>query len=90
MSGPITHVAVRWDGRTWSLPTPFRHHHVLLMIHDLTGALVVDCDTDDQGFLDIDGNYLNRTTALTRALQHEQLLDPNDIRVGMLFSEDVW
>ncbi len=88
----ITHVAIRWDGRVWSLPKPFRHHHIIQTISRLTGATTIDCcdSRGDQGFLDASGQYLDRKQALVRALTNDQVLDPNDIRAGMLFSEDVW
>lgn len=89
---PITHVAIRVDGVVWSLPKPFRHHNIVRLVCDLTGATHVDCSETrgDQGFLDANGVYLDRVTALARALALKQVKDENDIRAGMLFSEDLW
>jgi hypothetical protein len=89
---PITHVAVRVDGQVWSLPRPFRHHHIIRTIARLTGAKFVDCSESrgDQGFLDATGRYLTRKEALPIALANKQVIDENDIRCEMLFSEDVW
>jgi hypothetical protein len=89
---PITHVAVRVDGVVWSLPKPFRHHHIIRVIADLTGATHIDCSESrgDQGFLDANGQYLDRKHALARALTLKQVLNEDDIRCGMLFSEDLW
>ena len=89
---PITHVAIRYKGKVWSLPAPNRHHHVIRMIADETGDKYIDCRdaNGDQGFLDADGRYLDRKQALVLALCNKQVKDENDIRCGMLFSEDLW
>ncbi len=89
---PITHVAVRVNGQVWSLPKPFRHHHIIRMIADLTGATHIDCSESrgDQGFLDASGRYLPRKEALPVALANKQVKNENDIRAERLFSEDVW
>lgn len=89
---PITHVAVRFKGQVWSLPKPFRHHNIIRVIADLTGETVIDCNETEghQGFLDSSGRYLTRKQALINALLHKQVKDENDIRHGMLFSEDLW
>jgi hypothetical protein len=89
---PITHVAVRFNEQVWSLPKPFRHQNIIRTIADLTGETSIDCNEDrgDQGFLDATGRYLTRKQALVSALLNKQVKDENDIRCGMLFSEDVW
>lgn len=86
----ITHVAIRFDGVTYSLPKPNRHHHVIRHIVDTTDAKYVDARGDDEGFLDENGKYYNRKEALAHALEHKQVKNLNDIRCGKLFSEDVW
>jgi hypothetical protein len=86
----ITHVAIRFEGKVWSLPAPNRHHHVIRHIAEETGARYVDAHDEDQGFLDESGRYLNRKQALVSALLNEQVKDPSKIRLNMLFSEDVW
>lgn len=86
----ITHVAVRFRGKVYSLLPPNRHHHVLWMIAEETGAKLVDVNGDNQGFLDETGRYLTREQALVSALANKQVKDENDIRAGQLFSEDVW
>lgn len=83
----ITHVAIKFNGKLWSLPAPNRHHHIISMIHEETGLSV---NNDEQGFLDDAGNFLNRKQALVHALMNDQVKDPNDIKAGRLFSEDVW
>jgi len=87
---PITHVAIRFRGQVWSLPRPHRHHDVIRLIVQQTGAATVDAHEDNQGFLDAYGQYLNRRQALLNAEMNGQLKDPANIRCGKLFSEDVW
>jgi hypothetical protein len=73
----------------WSLPAPFRHHHVIEIIHYLTGGSV-DARDEDQGFLDASGYYLNRKQALGSAELNDQLKPSEPVRLNMLFSENVW
>lgn len=87
---PITHVAIRFMDRIFSLPKPNRHHDVIRMIAEQTGVKTVDAGEEDQGFLDSSGRYLNRKQALLNALIHKQVLDENNVRCKMLFSEDLW
>lgn len=87
---PITHVAIRFGGKIYSLPKPNRHHDVIRKIVEETGADHVDGSEDDQGFLDESGRYLRRSQALVSALMNDQVKDPDGIRCGKLFSEDVW
>lgn len=86
----ITHVAIRFHGKIYSLPAPNRHHDVIRHIAEETGARFVDAHGEDQGFLDDKGQYYNRKQALVHALINNQVKDPNNIRLQMLFSEDVW
>ncbi len=83
----ITQVAIRYQGKVYSLPAPNRHHHILRMIFEETGEPM---EENEQGFLDEEGNFLNRIEALAHALAHNQVLDPDNIRAGRLFSEDLW
>ena len=85
---PITHVAIRFQGTVYSLPPPNRHHHIIRLIVDTTG--VPSVDNDEQGFLDATGRFLSRRQALVSARLHGQLKDPDNIRAGRLFSEDLW
>ncbi len=87
----ITHVAIRFQGRVWSLPAPNRHHDVIRLIVAETGVATVDAYGDDQGFL-IDGErYCRRKSALRIARECGQL-KPGGVgeRRGELYSEDVW
>lgn len=83
----ITHVAIKYAGKLYSLPAPNRHHHIIRMIYDETGQPV---DSNEQGFLDDEGCFLTRKQALVVAIANEQVLDVSKIRGNILFSEDVW
>lgn len=100
LPAPITHVAIRFQGRTWSLPRPYRHHHVLRTIlwlveefGEYTKEQIDGVDThgDDQGFLDATGAYLTRKQAMISAAANEQITKPGHPTIkDMLFSEDLW
>jgi len=96
---PITHVAVRFQGRVWSLPRPYRHHHVLRVIWFLsqefgewTGDVIkkVDAHGEDQGFLDESGRYLTRRQAMVSAEVNGQFKPGHPTCEEELYSEDVW
>lgn len=86
----LTHVAIRFEGKVYSLPAPNRHHHVIREIVRQTGVKSVDVAEEDQGFLDEKGMYLNRKQALVSADLFDQIKPGTVIRAGRLFSEDVW
>lgn len=86
---PITHVAIRFDGRLWSLPRPYRHHDIIRMIVELGAASRVDAMGDDQGFLDASGRYLRRGPALVSAQMNGQIIEGRG-QHPQLYSEDVW
>ena len=86
----ITHVAIRWGGKVYSLPEPNRHHHVIRLIAEENNVSYVGAREDDQGFLDENGLFYRRRAALMHALKHNQVKDPKKIIRGMLFSEDLW
>jgi hypothetical protein len=87
---PLTHVALRFGGKVWALPRPYRHHHIrnviLMLDHDVHS---VDCRDEDQGFLDESGRYLNRRQAEVSAFLNEQVKNGKLIG-GPLTSEDLW
>lgn len=86
----ITHVAIRMEGVTYSLPAPARHCDVIRHIVETTKhrAVLVDMDYD-QGFLDADGVFLHRKAAYARAQLNGQLQGQGHSQ-GRLFSEDLW
>jgi hypothetical protein len=88
----ITHVAIRYNDKVYSLPAPNRHHHVILLIAEELGIETVIASGDDQGFLDENGLYYRRGAALMHALEHEQVKDLKCISVkrSKLFSDDIW
>lgn len=86
----ITHVAIRFGGVVYSLPSPCRHHDVIRHIVECQGVKYVDARDEDQGFLDDRGRYLTRKRALIVARQVGQLRPDRPILHGMLFSENVW
>lgn len=85
----ITHVAIQYQGKTYSLPAPNRHHNVIRMIAAENGVGVKGPDV--QGFLDDTGEFLNRRTAYTLAVANGQI---NRAQGGYdgpdLYSEDLW
>lgn len=92
---PITHVAMRFQGKIWSLPRPYRHHHIIRIIMYLDGQFgdgdltAVDAYGDDQGFLDASGRYLTRKQAQVSAAINDQIKNGKIIG-GVLTSEDLW
>jgi len=98
----LTHVAVRVRGVLYSLPSPNRHHHILWILakrkgdegapevadeHLLTETL--NAGDNSQGFLDADGQYLNRADGLIRAQATGQIKNGKTIG-SVLTSEDLW
>jgi len=84
---PITHVAIKQDGRVYSLPCPNRHHDVVkFIIAEQPGIRYVD---GQQGFLDADEVFLSRAAARVVARELGQLL-PRAYDGDILFSEDIW
>jgi hypothetical protein len=90
MNKSITHVAIIWGSKMYSLPKPFRHHHIIrarALLENPEKTLPLG----NQGFLDEEGEFLNRTDALIRVRSINQpttkYFDPRSTR---LFSEDVW
>lgn len=82
----ITHVAIKYANKVFSLPAPNRHHDVIRMIGGISGP-------DVQGFLDANGVFLNRKQAFEVAVQTGQINRPNTpgtYQGPELFSEDLW
>lgn len=82
----ITHVAIKYANKVFSLPAPNRHHDVIRMIGGISGP-------DVQGFLDANGVFLNRKQAFEVAAQTGQIKrsdKPGTYQGPQLFSEDLW
>lgn len=78
--------AVRLDGVVWQLPAPARHRHVLWALdHVLPGRAI---EAHDQGFVTIDGRYVDRVEGARLALAAGQV---TELKWGSeLYSEDLW
>jgi hypothetical protein len=94
----ITHVAIRFQDRIWSLPRPYRHHHVMRTISWLAKEFgeytkevceCIDSHGDDQGFLDASGSYLTRKEAFINASANDQIKN-GELIGSILTSEDIW
>lgn len=88
----ITHVAIRFGDTTWSLPKPFRHHHIFAMVSLLWRpemGIREDREEDEQGFLDSGGRFLTRAEAGVLARDAGQLRNGKQI-AECLTSEDLW
>lgn len=80
----ITHVAIKYRGKLYSLPQPNRHHHVIGLIGGISAP-------DKQGFLDNTGRFLDRKQALKLAKLNGQLIrGTSGYQGNELFSEDLW
>lgn len=73
-------------GLVHSLPKPARHHHILHKMYDL--GLSVSHSNTVQGFLDDQGNFLNRSEAALHAHKCKQL--KMKIAPPYIYSEDLW
>ena len=87
---PITHVAIRFNGKVYSLPKPNRHHDVIRHIVETEGVSHVDSHGEDQGFLDSSGRYLNRKQALVSAQVNDQMRAGRPVWHNELNSENLW
>ncbi len=85
----ITHVAMIWEGKLYSLPKPNRHHNLIQMAFAETGHPVYQ---SWQGFLDSNGKFVGRKEAYKTALKACQLdiMRPKTCPLHLLFSEDIW
>lgn len=83
----ITHVAIKYGSKVYSLPKPNRHHHIIRMIGRMRGP-------NTQGFLDDQGKFLDRRAAYKIAAANGQLdrsnHGPGAYQGDELFSEDLW
>ena len=83
----ITHVAIWRNDTIYALPKPNRHHNVFQLIDDTSYKMEI------QGFLDDQGNFLDRKIAYIIAKTSGQLARPGDPKLyqgNELFSEDLW
>lgn len=96
----IVAVAIKYDGRVWVMGRPHRHHHIRHWIyleikeHGTKLRPYVDMDTAEslsiEGFLDQDGNFLDRSRAMEEARVCGQLRKEYPLDNEWLFSENLW
>lgn len=87
----IVQVAIRTDDRIWTLPKPNRHSDVMREIYG--SGVTRNYETEKQGFLDSEGNFLNRIEAMRIAEANDQLSrkpGAGYYQGSELFSEDLW
>ena len=85
----ITHVAISYAGRIWSLPAPNRHHDVIRHIIQQTGSGMYG--PHSEGFLTENGTYLDRRSARWLAESTGQFKrEAGGTQSAELFSEDLW
>lgn len=87
----IIGVAIQYDGVTFRMPRPARHHDVIRMIASLNAVGIAGPDV--QGFITNHNRFLNRTDAFDLAVQSGQLDPESDARNRKrkaLYSEDLW
>ena len=85
----ITHVAIQFDGKTYALPAPNRHHDVIRAIAEANGIGVNGPDV--QGFLVNGDRFVCREEAFKIAQENGQLKrDAGGYQGAKLFSEDLW
>lgn len=78
--------AVRLDGAVWQLPAPARHHHVLWALDQVLPGRAIEAH--DQGFVTVDGRYVDRLEGAQLALAAGQV---TGLKWGSeLYSEDLW
>ena len=90
-SAPIISAAVLHNGIIHSMPAPNRHHNIVHAMNgerEKEGLLLLAYG--EQGFLDANGNFLNRIDAAKVAEFWSQIKGGNLISAPNLYSEDLW
>jgi len=86
MKNIITHVAIAYKGKIYSLPAPNRHHNLIRMMGGMGGP-------HEEGFLDDKGRFFGRIAAMELAKDSGQLRRrPGEkyYQGPALYSEDLW
>lgn len=86
----VVAVAIRFQGKVYSLPAPNRHRDLVSHIIQTTSVRNVDVHPDDEGFLDENGRYLNRRQALLNAELNNQIIPEKSILLNELYSDNIW
>ena len=80
----IVAAAIEQDGKVYTLPQPARHHNLIALIITETGKMVDGV----QGFVDDQGNFMNRVDAAQHVIGCGQL--KRVPRPPNLYTEDLW
>jgi len=83
----VVSVALRKDDMIYSLPRPARHHDVIHKIYDVIDRQVTS--EYEQGFLDSEGMFMDRETAMVFAKKNNQIIRL-PVMSETLYSEDLW
>jgi hypothetical protein len=86
----ITHVAIWRNDTIYALPNPNRHHHIFQIMDEADHKTF---NNEIQGFLDDQGNFLDRREAYILATNEGQIArnpNPANYQGDELFSEDLW
>ena len=83
----IRHISTNF---IFSLFKPARHHDVIRYIVDDAKFVPYVGEGFEQGFIDMDGNFLNREEALKEVHRSNQILKRKTNPSHLLFSEDLW
>jgi len=87
----ITHVAIRYNKKVWTLPAPNRHPDVIRHIIATTGSGLYGPWT--AGFTTESGEFLDRKAAFVLAIQTGQIkctIAAMQGNIDQLYSEDIW
>lgn len=90
-SAPIVSAAVLHNGIIHSMPAPNRHHHIVHAMNgerEKEGLLLLAFG--EQGFIDANGNFLDREKAAKVAEFWSQIKGGKLISAPKLYSEDLW
>lgn len=84
----ITGVAIKINGDIYSLPKPARHSDLIRHLCEKTTIKSILGTRAAQGFVDENGEFLDRKSALQRAIAAGQITW--HVPGVLLFSEDLW
>ena len=87
----IEGVAILFYGIVYSLPKPYRHHHIIrLLAHEIRVRNLKHDYFGTEGFLTSEGKFVNRHEALDIFIAAKQeFIDPYIYSSG-LYSENCW
>jgi len=83
----IVSAAVQYQGVTFSLPRPARHHDI---VHAMHAMGLPKESRREQGFLTSEGRFVDRSEARKIALAEGQVTQDKLHHKVHLFTEDLW